>query len=148
MEKAQNAENMEIVKKLMENAEQVRLGSEAQEGIRIDYMSLYGNKYEGTVVFKRPSMKDYMRMGALKSEYLRLNGVVNINLVDSSIKEMAQVMATLTVLLVKRPEWLMKLEEVEELDMLFHVFAKYEVWENSFRKPRETEPTGNSGVTE
>ncbi len=147
MENAQNKDNMDKVKELMANAEKVRLGGDLQTGVPIDYTSLCGKRYEGTVVFKKPTMQDYMKMGATKSEYFRRAGVIDINLVDNSIKEMAQIMATLSTVIVKRPEWLLDLESIEEPDVLMHVYYKYEEWEDSFRKPSKSEPDENSGAT-
>lgn len=143
-----NQANMDTVKNLMGQADNVRLGDNYKTGVAIDYTSPEGNRYEGTVVFKRPSMKDYMSMGALKAEYLRQAGVVDLTLVDNSIKYMAQVMATLRTLVVKCPEWLMNLENIVESDLLFHIHDKYEEWESSFRKRSEKKPegTGESSV--
>lgn len=146
----ENKENMDKVREMIANAqaEEIRLGGKLQTGVPIDYTSAFGKRYTGTVIFKRPTMQDYMRMGALKSEYLRRAGVVDIKLVDATVKEMAQVMATLSTVVVKCPEWLVDLEKIEEADVLYHVYDKYDEWENSFRKPSEGEPTGDSPATE
>lgn len=132
---AENAENMAKVKELMASAGQVRLGGELKAGVFIDYETELGTQIEGNVLFKRPTMGDYLKMGAIKSEYLRNAGVVNIQLVDNTVKYMAHVMATLAVVVVKCPEWLMDLNSIQEADILYHVFGKYEEWEKSFRKP-------------
>ena len=142
-----NKQSMDKVKELMEKSEQVRLGGELKEGVAIDYTSMCGNEFKGTVVFKRPTMQDYMKMGAIKSEYLRTVGVVDLSLVDESIKRMAQVMAVLSTVILKCPEWLLNLTTIVEPDVLYHVYDKYEVWENSFRKPNKTTPTGDSQPT-
>ena len=143
-----NVQNMLKVKDLMEKSEKVRLGGELKTGVAIDYTTTEGNNYTGTVVFKRPTMQDYMKMGAIKSEYLRSSGVVDITLVDGTIKRMAQIMAVLSTIIVKCPEWLLDLNVIVEPDLLYHVHDKYEEWENSFRKPSDTETSGDSTITE
>lgn len=147
-QKLGNEENMSRVMELMHSAEQVRQGDKLQEGVPINYTSQAGKVYTGVVVFKRPSMLDYMQMGGLKSEYLRQAGVVNVNLVDGTIKHMAQVLATIQKLAIKRPEWLLTPEKIEDPDVLFHVYDKYEEWENSFRTSNKAETTGDSESTD
>jgi len=136
-----NKENMEKVSALMAKAAQVKLGGELKVGVYINYTSDFGTVYEGNVIFKRPTMNDYMKMGAIKSEYLRKAGVVELSLVDNLLKFMAHVMGTLSVVIVKCPEWLKNMEKIQESDVLYHVFGKYEEWEKSFRKlPAESIP--------
>lgn len=141
-----NEGNMEKIREAMELHQKVQQGGNLKEGVPIDFTSMTGKVYKGVVVFKLPNMMDYMKMGGLKSEFLRLGGAKDIKLVDDSIKFMAHVMSTLEVVLVKRPEWLLKLDEVLEPDVLYHVFYKYEEWENSFRSPVQPQTEGTSGA--
>ncbi|MNN50856.1 hypothetical protein D3C81_1654630 [compost metagenome] len=91
---------------------------------------------------------DYMKMGGHKSEIYRQAGVKDISLVDSTVKFMAHVLSTLNAVIAKRPEWLVNLEQIQEPEILYHVFGKYEEWENSFRKPVESPEThGDSETT-
>ncbi len=148
-----NEENMAKVRELMQQAQTVNLGGQHTEGVPIDYTSEFGTHYKGTIVFKRPTMQDYMKMGALKAQYLGQGGAVNKYLIDDTIKFMAQVMSTLKVLIVRAPEWLVKdgkinVEGVQEPDVLYHIYDKYEKWELSFRKPIQRELQGDSQVTE
>lgn len=129
-----NSENMEKVRAAMAAHAKAQLAGDLKDGVSIDYTSLEGNQYQGVVVFKKPNMGDYMRMGAIKADYLKKAGVTDLSLVDKSVQFMAHAMATLTVVAIKRPAWLLKLEEVTEPDVIYHVFAKYEEWEDSFRK--------------
>jgi hypothetical protein len=92
-----------------------------------------GTRYTGTVVFKRPSVMDYMKMGAAKSEILRNSGVRDLTLVDSGVKLMAQIIGTLKTVVVKSPEWLVRIDDVEDTDLLFHIYGEYQEWERSFR---------------
>lgn len=139
-----NEENMEKVREAMAARDTVRAGNNAEGVVPIEFTSEEGNLYRGTVVFKRPSMSDLMRAGGIKSEYLRTAGVRDVRLVDETVKIMAHVMATLSIVLVKRPEWLLNLEEVQEADVLYHVYGKFEEWQDSFRKPLPKEPAGDS----
>jgi hypothetical protein len=148
MEEQKNAQNMSKVQDLIAKSEQIRLGGELKTGVVINYTTTEGNTYTGTIIFKRPTMQDYMKMGALKSEYLRLAGVVELTLVDLSIKRIAQVMAVLGTVIVKCPEWLLDISTIVESDLLYHVHDKYDEWENSFRKPSKTETSGDSTDTE
>lgn len=131
-----NEKNMEKVREMMkqETADAIAQGSKATNTVFIDFTSDYGNLYQGNVVFKRPGVMDIMKMGAHKSEILRLAGVRDMNMVDQGVKYMAQVIATLKLVVLKSPEWLVRIETVEETDLLFHVFDKYNEWERSFRK--------------
>ncbi len=115
-------------------AEQARAGAELKEGEMLDYESQEGNHYTGVIVFKKPSMSDIMRMGAIKSEILRESGVRDIRFVDGDISFMATAISTLEVVMYKRPECLLNLREITEADLLFHVYGLYEVWEAAFRK--------------
>lgn len=139
----QNAENIKLVEEaikqaeLKTQAEKVNMGENLRDGADIDFESSDGNKYVGKVIFKRPNMLDYMRMGALKSEILRNAGVRDLNLVDKSVQFMSHVMATLKVVIVKSPSWLVDIDKVEEPEVLYHVYAKFEEFEDTFRKTNE-----------
>lgn len=148
MTEAQQRENMEKIKESMRVAEQTRQGGNLTEGELFDFESLEGNKYKGYIVFKKPNMGDMMRMGAIKADFLKLAGVSDIKLVDEGILFMAHVMATLEVVAIKRPDWFMKLREIEEPELLYHVFGRYQTWENSFRKDLRTTTSGDSKDTE
>lgn len=151
--KNNNVENMTQVRELMQQAQAVNLGGENTEGIPIDYTTEFGSHYTGTVVFKRPTMQDYMRMGAYKAQYLGQGGAVNADLIDGTIKFMAQVMSTLRVVIVQAPAWLIEggrisVEHIQEPDILYHLYMKYEEWELTFRKPVQSELQGDSQATE
>lgn len=142
----ENQENMAKVQELMKNASDLRLGGNATAGVPIDYTSLMNTKFTGTVVFKRPNMLDLMKIGGMKSEILRTAGVKDIKLIDKTVNDMAQVVATLKIVVAKSPEWLLDIDKVEEPDLLWHVFYKYQDWEDTFRKPSEDKPTTDSGT--
>lgn len=156
VEKIGNEENMNKVREMMAKAESDRAGqgNSLTEGVLIDFTSEDGNEYKGKIIFRRPGMKDYMRMGGIKSEFLRQAGVRDVALVDGSVKFMAHVLGTLSVVIEKCPAWLLDgkgnidLENVKEPELLYHIFGKYEDWENSFRKPVSGTPAGDSAASE
>ncbi len=129
-------------------AEQARAGAELKEGEALDYESQEGNHYTGVIVFKKPSMADIMKMGAIKSEILRESGVRDTRFVDNEILFMAHVISALEVVMYKRPECLLHLREITEADLLFHVYGLYEVWESSFRKDFRNASANNRAATD
>lgn len=135
----QAEENKRKVAEAMAFQQQVSQGSALEKREDIDYTTSEGNHYKGTVVFKKPSAMDMMKLGGLKSEYLRRGGATDLRLVDVPVRQLAQVMATLSVVLVKRPEWLADVTEVSDLDILYHVYDKFDEWERQFR--RTVQPT-------
>jgi hypothetical protein len=147
MTKIGNEDNMKKVQQLMQQAQQVNLGADLKNAVDVDFTSSEGNVYQGRIVFKRPTIMDYMRMGGIKSEILRQSGVVDLKLVDPSVQFMAHVISVLKTLIVKSPEWLLDIDSVQEPELLFHVFSKYEVWDDSFRKPDAGESEGDSATT-
>jgi arabinogalactan endo-1,4-beta-galactosidase len=143
-----NEENMDAVKAAMTAHQQVQLAGNLKEGVPIDFTSLEGNRYTGVIVFKKPDMFDFMKMGARKSEILRMAGVKDLYLVDEPIKYMAHVISTLEIVATKRPEWLLKPTEIKEPELLYHVFGKYSEWENTFRKDLPRVSTDDSEASE
>lgn len=117
-----------------ELAMKARAGGELKEGEILNYESLEGNKYEGVLVFKKPTIGDTMRMGAVKSEILRTAGVQDIRFVDEDIMQLAKITAELDVVLHKRPECLLNLKAIEDYDLLLHVYGLYMNWLGAFRK--------------
>jgi hypothetical protein len=130
-----NEQNMDMVRNLMEQAQQVNLGGDAKHSVEIDYTTeMKKIHYTGTVVFKRPTMMDYLKIGGAKAELLRKAGVTDMEIIDTSIKALAHIMSTLKIVIVKAPEWLIDLGKLDEVDLLYYVYGKYEEWEYSFRK--------------
>ncbi|AKG36085.1 hypothetical protein [Paenibacillus durus] len=126
----------------------VAAGGKLNEAEVLDFESAEGNRYKGVLVFKKPTMADLMKIGGLKSEFLRTAGVQDARLVDNDILFTAHMLATLEVVLVKRPEFLFKLNEVKESDLIFHVYGKYQVWEASFRKEFRDAPKTDRPASE
>lgn len=127
-------ENKRKVLEAMEMQNKVSQGNALEHREDIDFTSEEGNHYQGTVVFKKPSAMEMMKIGGLKSEMLRLGGATDIRLVDGLIRQLAQVMATLSVVIVKRPEWLADVTKITDLGILYHVYDKFDEWESQFRR--------------
>lgn len=130
-----NEANMDKVREMMltKTAEELNIGDKATNSVAIDFTSEYGTRYQGNVVFKRPNVMEFMKMGGIKSEILRQAGVQDVKLVDLGVKYVAQVIATLKTVVVKSPEWLVNIDAVQDTDLLFYVHDAYEGWEHSFR---------------
>ncbi|WP_025684576.1 hypothetical protein [Paenibacillus maysiensis] len=140
-------EQQKAVLEAVKTAERVRAGGELKEGELLDFNSSEGNHYTGVLVFKKLTVAEVMRAGAIKSEMLREAGVQDVQLVDTDVHFMAHVVSFLEVALAKRPECLLKLKEITEPDLLYHVYGKYQVWEASFRKDFRNTPEDNSKAT-
>lgn len=142
MDEQTREENMRIVREARRMHEEVQQAGDLKEGVPINFTTLDGQSYKGVVVFKRLDIRDYMRLGGIKAQIYADAGLENTDLLDSSFKVLANALATLSVAIVQRPEWLLDLFKIREPELLFHVFQKYEAWERSFRKPVPSEPTG------
>lgn len=140
--------NLQRVRDLAKNA---LLGSGKTFSTTIDYESNVGNYYSGNVVFHKPDMKDLMKMAGLKSMYIQQQFVddegnpmpVDPMLIDSMLTTVSEVISTLRVVVDQVDESLDILldpESCDELDLLLHVFGRYQEWRNSFRKRDTAEP--------
>lgn len=142
-----NEANMKKVQEAMEMQQKMALGSDLHHELHIDYTSTEGTHYKGVVVVKRPNARDIMRMGGLKSQYLGDGGVTDLKLVDNGVKFLAHVIATLVVVTVKRPDWIKKVDEVLDTDILYHVYDQYNEWETQFRTAAQAAAADDSDAT-
>lgn len=123
---------------------------------QINFTSDVGNTYQGEVRFKKPNVGDMLKMSGLKTAYIQSQFVdekgtpiqVAPELIDDTLLRFAEVIATLKVVVIACPKWLMDLEEVEDFDLLFHVFGRYNAWRNSFRTKSKEQPKGTGAATE
>lgn len=130
----------------MRQADIVNSGSGITHDEKIDFVTEEGNHFEGTVTFKKTNMKDEMKIGALKAQRLQNEGVTNLELVDRGTLFTNHVIASLQVAVIKSPSWFKDIDAIDEIDLLFHIYGKYDHWRNSFRKPPQ--PTSNDGDSE
>lgn len=163
----QARKNMELVQKLMsENAAKqeqvVRQGNKAPIPVEVDYEADSGERYVGTVYFRRPSSMDYIRMGAVKSEILRSFGVrpiieyvplptggmervESMAHIDNSIKYLAQAIAACDVLLTGQiPVWFQNHRDLEDSDLVIYVYRRFDEELLSFRTGANGSPATNS----
>lgn len=147
--------NKAKVRALMAEAGAKRAGTALEKAVDIDYESMYEERYTGKIVFRRPSVMDYMKIGAMKAQFLGGNGAVNPALIDRAVLLMAEALATLKIVTVKVPDWLLNetgevdFESIQDPDMLLHLFEVYQDWEYSFRtvKGREDAPDESAGTS-
>lgn len=138
-------ENLDKIRAL---GDQVKSGSDNTYVIEVDYEAVRGVQYTGTVVAKRPNMADYMKMGVRKGQIIKKHlGDEDLPLayIDESIKYLAQILSALEVVILKRPEWLLKPEECADFDVLEHIYRRYELWLSNFR---DDVPADESGASE
>lgn len=156
----QAVQNMAMVQEMMakaqseKKAEQIQLGNKAHIPVEIDYTADSDNTYKGTITFRRPSAMDYVRMGALKANMFRSLGIYPIIDPVTGIESMAHVdngtqnlllgLSTFKTLMVDCPEWFKNYEDLEDADLILHVYNRFDSELLSFRRPAQAGPQGNS----
>jgi hypothetical protein len=158
--------NMDMVNEMMmkaaaANAATVQQGNKALLAVPIDYVAESGMHYKGTVAFRRPSAMDYIRMGAIKSELLRVFGaqpivqyvqrpdggmqmVESMAHVDTTTKFLANALSICDVLLAQPvPEWLQDHRNLTDTDLILQVYNGFEDALASFRTGTQAVPSGN-----
>lgn len=158
--------NMELVQNLMaentsKQSKSVQQGNKAPINVEIDYEADSGEQYSGIISFRRPSSMDYIRMGAIKSELFRTFGirpiveyvpmpnggmdrVESMAHVDNSVKYLAQALAACDVLLVQAPEWFKNHRDIEDTDLVVHVYRRFDEELSSFRSGSQRGPSRDS----
>lgn len=145
-----NEEQMAQVKALMqaqEAANEVSQGDKAKNTVSINYTSDEGNLYEGKIIFKRPNVMETLKMGGRKTQILQQSGVVDRELADDGIMQMATMIATLETVVEKCPEWFIDIEAITDADIIYHVYGEYLLWDFSFRKAGKGTEDGDSKAT-
>lgn len=142
------------MKDQFEMEDNILLGHQLRHEIKIDYVGSIGKKYEGRIIVKRPSIGDYLKIGALKASYIKQPVGVDpetkrpiypdLMFIDNEIKAIAQMLATLQVVVVKAPSWFANLEKIDEFELINIIYTEYEEWLNSFRKSDIDKFEGNS----
>lgn len=112
---------------------------ELQKTLVVDFTSASGRRYQGTVIFKRPTILERSRIGVLKAQYSQ--GMGNV---DAYTDLLHTAMATLDVVCIQKPQWL-NYETLYDDDVIFHIFVEYKKWEAFFRPtPAEEQRGGNT----
>jgi hypothetical protein len=152
---ARDAANTSLVRDLAQNA---LLGSGKTFETTIDYLSDVGTEIKGSIVFHKPNSGEIMKMAGIKTMYIQSQFLddegdpiaVDPVLIDSMLTYVAEVVSSLKVVVDKVDEgleFLLKPEEYDEIDVLFHVYGRYQAWRNSFRRPDTSESGGTNGGT-
>lgn len=153
----QAKENMDLVNKLMaestgKKAQAVEQGHKARISVDIDYTADSGKTFTGTLVCRRPTPMDYIRIGAAKSNVLRAFGVrpivdvVNGQRIESmahldqSITFLITSICTFDVLLVEAPEWFGNYKEIDDTDLVVHCYDRFDEELASFRRGSQGGP--------
>ena len=149
-----NAENLAKVREAMNQvkvgqvADQVANGGAETYVHVFDYTSPSGNEYKGAIEFKRPNMKDIMRIGGLKAQTFADAGITDLELVDSSVRLLGHITAYLKVVVVKSPPWFFNIDEIADMDIIYEVYEAFREWEDSFRRPISETQASNSEQSE
>lgn len=157
-----NEAQMAEIRKAMALAKEINLGDQGTSGpIEFHYTSrTTGKTYEGTFVFKRPNMRDFMRMGVRKAQRLAPEDgtTIQLHLIDPVVRIYAEAISELEVVTKKAPEWLIdengkiNYEMLDDPDLVMGIADKYHEWMDSFRHPTDgdddTENRTTSGPTE
>lgn len=155
--------NQELVNNLMaqaaanKGAQDALLGNDAVISVDVAYTAESGRHYEGTLFFRRPSSMDYLRMGAIKSELMRANGVrpiievlpngrlhESMAHVDNSIIFLARALSAFDTLLTGTvPAWFQNYRDLPDTDLLLQVYEQFDVALASFRHGAQGAPAGD-----
>lgn len=66
---------------------------------------------------------------------------------DPILEQLAIEIATLDVMLVKRPEWLSSFMDLTDWDTVHDIYRRVLEWQNSFRSVSETDTDDSTGTT-
>ncbi len=134
--------------------DQINSGGEFNHSISVDYESNNKERFKGNVVVKRPTMGDYLKIGAIKANYLKQSlGVDPVTrqpiypdpvYIDDTIKMVAQMIATFKVVVIKAPKWFQEPEKINDFKLLDIIYMEYEEWLNNFRDKSSDEPERDS----
>lgn len=141
-------ENLEKIRTL---GQQVGQGGELTHTFAVDFTADDGTNYKGTFIVHRPTMNDYMQMGVLKGKYIQQfigNEYVHPDYIDATIKYLAHMLSTMSVVVDRCPEWFLHPEKLNDFGILDHVFTRYQEWLNSFRHNNTDEHQGDSPTAE
>lgn len=149
-------QNLAKIDELMEKAKLNGLASKINSGNNTQELSIHfeaanGKIYDGVVVVKRPNMRDIIRIGVIKADIIQkeaekagIRGKLDIALVDATVKIIATWIAELSVVVVKSSPWFANIMDIEDLDLVEHVYSQYTDWLDSFRDGSRNKLKGDS----
>jgi hypothetical protein len=93
----------------------------------ISFTSAQGQDFSGSFTVHRPTLGEQMRIGVKAAQ--DLGGLANVDIVASMV---AQMIATLEVVVDQHPEW-WKPRELREMEVLRMVYDKYQDYLQEFQ---------------
>jgi hypothetical protein len=103
------------------------------------------NKKKEQFTAKLPTVRDTLQIMANARKIV--SGVGLSNGEDSLLEQLALEIATLDVVLVKRPKWLSTFLDLTDWDVIHELYGKVAEWQNSFRQLSEVDTDDNQGTT-
>jgi len=102
----------------------------------VNYTNAQGQDFSGTFVVHRPTLGETMRIGVKAAQ--DLGGMSNVDIVSSMV---AQMIATLEIVIDTHPEW-WKPRELRELEVLQIVYEKYTDYLREFQTSTKSKHQG------
>lgn len=103
------------------------------------------NKKKEQFVAKLPTVRDTFQIMANARKIISSVGLASGD--DDLLERLAIEIATLDVVLVKRPEWLSTFLDLKDWDVIHALYRRIIEWQNSFRQPDEDDSDDSSGTT-
>jgi hypothetical protein len=135
----------QVLKTLRPDAvlQKINQGNRRTHTFNVDYQEI-DKKFVGSFTVIHPSQMERLQVGVIKSQLL--GGVVPL---DTMTDNIAQIIATLDVVVKSKPEWFNVFDDKLEYEILEAVYIEYIDWVNSFRRRVETDTDkGNSEKSE
>lgn len=157
LKKIQEARAQAEILRAQETVDLINEGGDGVTRIPIDFTTERDKNFKGVIGFKHMTMFDFARAGAEKSRMFIEAGITTPEqrlLVDATVQFLIHVVSNLTVAIVDAPAWLkdkqgnLAIEGNDHMDLIFHIYDKYEEWQNSFRKPSEADGTEDNQASE
>jgi len=142
----ENREEQEHQDRLQVIADQLLVGNDEQLTYEMDLIVGKRN-FKGQFTLRRPSVYDQTRIGIRIGELMSApgpDGYPRRVYTDFYHENLALMLATLEVVIVKHPQW-WKIDEVRDEELLAALYAQYKGWQAGFREPLSGASQGASG---
>lgn len=136
-------------REIREVGAQVSAGTKGTFVVEIDYKTLDGITYTGKLYFKMPSVMQTMQMGAHIASFIQgqyPSGQIDPALIPDVVKDLAEAVVTIEMLMSMGPEWAVKIRECVDYDLPLHVANRYRAERFKFRNAGKTPAASNSGA--
>ena len=108
----------------------------------VDWRSPQGRRYHGDFKAHIMTAKDSLTIGVLRAG---LCGGVNPTSLDLGTYEMAEMIATLKIVLDDAPDWAKDLVGIHETDLIWEVYKEVKLREDRFRGKSDQDSPGAAG---